>query len=193
MLDGIEPPESAYLTGPGVLEPGLLDSDAAGVLPANSRLVLRAAGAHGCSPEFFTGCAFELLDQPSEVILPSDEHSPGAQAAKAARYIDVVVADGNRAAQDPRRVGLRAVDSASRRRLNRDLVECDAGLKYEMVAQISRNDEDPGIDADRFFVLLYLAKIDGYYTSRVGIHESLGYQGNTAVDEFPGCTHEKHA
>ena len=34
--------------------------------------------------------------------------------------------------------------------------------------------------------------IDGYYTSAIGIHQDLEYQGNTALAEFPGCTHPEH-
>jgi len=31
------------------------------------------------------------------------------------------------------------------------------------------------------------ATIEGYYTSAIGIHQGLQYQGNTALSEFPGC------
>ncbi len=34
--------------------------------------------------------------------------------------------------------------------------------------------------------------IDGYYTSAIGIHKELEYKGNTALAEFPGCTHPEH-
>jgi hypothetical protein len=34
--------------------------------------------------------------------------------------------------------------------------------------------------------------IDGYYTSKIGIHQELEYQGNTALAEFEGCTHPEH-
>ena len=31
---------------------------------------------------------------------------------------------------------------------------------------------------------------DGYYTSKVGLMDELGYQGNAVRAEFPVCTHE---
>ncbi len=34
--------------------------------------------------------------------------------------------------------------------------------------------------------------VDGYYTSKIGIHQDLEYKGNTAISEFPGCTHAEH-
>ena len=33
---------------------------------------------------------------------------------------------------------------------------------------------------------------DGYYTSRAGLLQELGYAGNTALARFPGCTVREH-
>jgi hypothetical protein len=30
--------------------------------------------------------------------------------------------------------------------------------------------------------------VNGYYSSEIGIHQDLEYQGNTYVAEFPECT-----
>ncbi|MEO5823724.1 MAG: gluconate 2-dehydrogenase subunit 3 family protein [Vicinamibacteraceae bacterium] len=40
----------------------------------------------------------------------------------------------------------------------------------------------------RFFGLLKNLTADGYYTSRVGLLEELGYKGNAALAAFPSCT-----
>ncbi len=42
----------------------------------------------------------------------------------------------------------------------------------------------------RFFALLKNLTADGYYTSRTGLIEELGYQGNTVLSAFPDCPHE---
>jgi hypothetical protein len=34
--------------------------------------------------------------------------------------------------------------------------------------------------------------VDGYYTSSIGIHQELRYQGNAYLKEFIGCTHPEH-
>jgi hypothetical protein len=39
----------------------------------------------------------------------------------------------------------------------------------------------------RFFRLLKNLTADGYYTSRIGLVDELGYQGNTALASFPTC------
>jgi gluconate 2-dehydrogenase gamma chain len=40
----------------------------------------------------------------------------------------------------------------------------------------------------RLFRLIKNLTADGYYTSRVGLIEELGYVGNTALAKFPACT-----
>jgi gluconate 2-dehydrogenase gamma chain len=46
---------------------------------------------------------------------------------------------------------------------------------------------DPRLPA-KFFRLIKSLTADGYYTSRVGLLEELGYAGNTALSRFPGCS-----
>lgn len=165
---------------------------AAGVLPGSSSLVQIACRQDAYAPEFFSSSEFSVLDSLTEVILPRDDHSPGAKAAKVARYIDVTAADATADVQKRWRSGLEAVSALTEERFGRDFVKCDAGQHDQIVSEISRNEESPRNETERFFNLLKRATIDGYYTSQVGIVEDLGYQGNTAIDEFPGCTHEEH-
>jgi hypothetical protein len=55
------------------------------------------------------------------------------------------------------------------------------------MAELAGNEDPHGSLEERFFVALKRAAIDGYYTSRIGIHQDLQYQGNEAVRGFPGC------
>ena len=41
-------------------------------------------------------------------------------------------------------------------------------------------------------ILVFGSLIDGYYTSRAGLLEELGYKGNTALGRFPSCTVPEH-
>jgi gluconate 2-dehydrogenase gamma chain len=47
-------------------------------------------------------------------------------------------------------------------------------------------DADPGLPL-RFFRLIKNLTADGYYTSRIGLVQELGYAGNTALSRFPAC------
>src|SRR5262249_32603109 len=53
--------------------------------PKNKR---HPAKARTPAHSFFTPAEFEMVDELSELIIPADEHSPGARAAKVAEYID---------------------------------------------------------------------------------------------------------
>ena len=44
----------------------------------------------------------------------------------------------------------------------------------------------------RFFRLLKNLTADGYYTSRAGLLEELGYKGNTALAAYPACAVPEH-
>ncbi len=44
----------------------------------------------------------------------------------------------------------------------------------------------------RLFRLVKNLTADGYYTSRAGLLEELGYTGNTALASFPACDVREH-
>jgi hypothetical protein len=47
-------------------------------------------------------------------------------------------------------------------------------------------------DSNPFSKLLKEMTIDGYYTSKEGLTQELGWHGNTFLTEFKGCTHADH-
>lgn len=51
--------------------------------------------------------------------------------------------------------------------------------------------EDPASPV-RLFRLVKNLTADGYYTSRIGLVDELGYTGNTALASFPSCTVREH-
>jgi hypothetical protein len=52
-------------------------------------------------------------------------------------------------------------------------------------------DRDSGLPV-RFFRLVKNLTADGYYTSRLGLLEELGYTGNTVLARFPECSVPEH-
>jgi len=70
----------------------------AGVLRANLSAAQHQAhalkaDAKAYKLQFFTAQENDLLDRVAEMILPADDHSPGAHEAKVSLYIDLVVAN----------------------------------------------------------------------------------------------------
>jgi hypothetical protein len=62
---------------------------AAGVLSTSTPLGAQTAA----TATFFTPAELKLVDELSEMIIPADDHSPGARAAKVAAYIDARLAE----------------------------------------------------------------------------------------------------
>src|SRR2546426_11829615 len=52
-----------------------------------------APAAVGLSGKFLTPAEYALLDELTELIIPTDDHSPGARAAGVAGYIDSRLAE----------------------------------------------------------------------------------------------------
>src|SRR5260370_2595748 len=47
-------------------------------------------------------------------------------------------------------------------------------------------------DKTPFFRMIKDLTIDGYYSSREGLSQELGWKGNTYAAKFQGCTHPEH-
>ncbi len=55
-----------------------------------------------------------------------------------------------------------------------------------MLSRISRNEKNPQTPEERFFVDLKYTTADGYYSSKIGIHQEMEYKGNVLLPEFVG-------
>ena len=140
----------------------------------------------------FTAEQAETIDALAEAIIPADDHSPGAKAAKVHEYIDDVVASSPDAVKKTWADGLAAMDGMAHAAYGREFARCTGPQHTALMERISRNEGHPSTLEEKFFGVLKAAAIDAYYTSSIGIHDDLEYQGNTVVVEFPGCAHDEH-
>lgn len=145
------------------------------------------------SPQHFTPAQMRLLDALTETIIPTDDHSPGAKAASVASYIDVIVSAAGITEKKLWDDGLAAIEDMAKRAHGHSFPECDTSQQIALLEKIAANEGRPRTVAEKFFETLKAATVDGYYTSAIGIHQDLQYQGNTMVMEFPGCTDKTHA
>lgn len=133
---------------------------------------------------FFTEGEAELVARLAARIIPADERSGGAVAARVHEYIDFVLSHDSGALQNLWRDGLEQL--APRLKLA-------PGPEIDVVLmELARNEFAPSTPDEEFFVVLKAAIVEGFYTSEEGIRKELGYAGNTYVREFPGCRHQKH-
>jgi hypothetical protein len=134
----------------------------------------------------------QTIDALAEVIIPADDHSPGAKAAKVHEYIDEVVSSSPDAVKKLWADGLATMDRMAHDAYGHEYAQCASPQQTALVEKISRNEERPSTPEEKFFGVLKAAAIDGYYTSTIGIHDDLEYQGNTVVVDFPECAHDEH-
>ena len=130
---------------------------------------------------FFTEEESGVLDQLMEMIIPADDHSPGAREAGTNLFADLLVATSSPSVQKQWRDGLRAMRE-----------EASASSLADALAKAAAHEAAPKTHLEEFFVLLKQMTVNGYYTSATGIHKEMEYVGNAYLGAFPGCTHPEH-
>jgi hypothetical protein len=159
---------------------------------AHQHLVQIAQAPAAYKLQFFSPEQNALLDRLTDIIIPADDRSPGASAAKVSLFIDLMAANSRKDAQQQWLAGLKAVEEEASRRFGKPFLRCSAQQQDQLMTTMAANEGKPSTELERFFARLKSMTIDGYYTSEIGIHRELRYKGNTALAEFPGCTHPEH-
>ncbi len=131
------------------------------------------------APRFLTPDEFALLDELTELIIPTDAHSPGARLAGVAAYIDGRLAESLEPEwQASWRTGLQAVDGLSRELHGKTFLQSTPDERIAVLTRMGAGEEDPKTPPERFFRELKAWTIRGYYTSKIGIHADQEYKGN---------------
>ena len=130
-------------------------------------------------PKTLTPAEMDAVARLSDLIIPRTD-TPGASDAGVPEFID------RRLTASP--------NLAATFRQGMSLLEAGfAQLPVErQVAILTEMSNAPDTDRGRFFRLIKDLTIDGYYSSRAGLVEELGWHGNTFLTEFKGCTHSEH-
>lgn len=164
------------------------------LVPAEVAEAAQRAVASGqpAALRFFTAAQHRTVDALTEVLIPADDRSPGASAARVADYLDVILDEAPAGAQQAWRDGLAALDAASTSQYGQPFVGLTADQQIAVVTEAARNEESPTTPLEKFFGEAKGRTIHGYYTSAVGIHQELKYKGNQFLAEFVGCDHPEH-
>jgi hypothetical protein len=160
---------------------------------AHSRMHSQAAReAKTGALKFFTGEENRTVIEMAERIIPADESSPGATAARVNEYIDLIVSQSPESTKRLWREGLAAINKMSRDRYGKTFADAIVEQQVELLTEISKNERSPQTTEERFFRTIKYATVDGYYTSEIGIQKELRYKGNAYLKEFTGCAHPEH-
>ena len=163
----------------------MLAATAAALASAAAAEAARAGEAAGVAaaqvaPKFFTAAQFALLDELTDVIIPTDARSPGARAAGVAAYIDFRLSETLDTEQQASwRSGLEAVDALSRELHGKAFMEATPEQRVAVVTRMAAGEQgEPKTPTDRFFHQLKGWTVRAYYTSKIGIHVDQQYKGN---------------
>ena len=140
--------------------------------------------------QFFSPEQLQTLDALGETIIPTDDHSPGAKAAHTSEYIDAIVSAAPAKTKKLWTDGLASVERAAQQRVRKPYEQCSADEQVSILKTFAAEEHVPVSLEARFFKALKRATVDGYYTSAIGIHQDLDYQGNEALAAFPDCQHQ---
>lgn len=136
---------------------------------------------------FFAPAEFAVLDELTEIVIPADEHSPGARAAGVAAYIDARLAESPETGKsDLWRNGIQLANHASHQMHGKAFLESAPAERNAVVARMAQNEDEPKTPEEQFFQELKRATVHAYYTSKIGIHQELEYKGNVLLNEFVG-------
>jgi hypothetical protein len=163
---------------------------------AVAAVALRSEVSEARAPRFFTREEFAIVDELSELIIPTDAHSRGARAAGVAAYIDARLGESfEDAPRQEWREGIHRLDELSREMHGHALMSATHGERIALLERISANEDtgmspavqrQPPLPEEAFFETLKGATCQAYYTSRIGIHDELEYKGNVYLQEFIG-------
>jgi hypothetical protein len=155
---------------------------------AETKAAAPATAEHKTAGHFFTPAQHTTVEELTETIIPKDDHSGGAKDAKVADFIDATLRDTTDDQQKTLwREGLRLVDSMSQHYFGKSFAAVTPEQRIEMLTVLSDNTHLTDLPEVRFFNDLKELTVEGYYTSKLGIHDELGYKGNRILKEYVGC------
>jgi hypothetical protein len=149
----------------------------------------RAAAGGAYAPQALSAHAYATLVRLTDLIIPVENGAPGAVAAGAAAWIDMMASE-NDELKTIYTQGLAWMDQAMVTRGAKDFVSAPADRQTALLDLIAyrRNaaqaDLAPGIE---FFSWARRMTVDAFYTSPIGIKD-IDYRGNAVLPSYPAPT-----
>jgi glucoside 3-dehydrogenase (cytochrome c) hitch-hiker subunit len=138
-------------------------------------------------PRFFTADQLSVVDELAEIIIPTDDHSPGARAAGVVSYIDARLGESlDQEKRDSWRHGVQLVNRLSVTMNGQPFLKASPEQRTAVVERLAQNERDPKSPEELFFRELKRATVQAYYTSKIGIHQEMEYKGNVLLNTFVG-------
>lgn len=141
----------------------------------------------GPALKFFSIDEFATLDELTELIIPADDHSPGARAAGVATYLDTRLAESiDEESKKQWHEGLKRIGALSFEMHGKPFLEAAPDQRIAVLSHIATNEKNPQTPDEHFFLKVKFSTADAYYSSKIGIHQEMEYKGNVLLPEFAG-------
>lgn len=175
--------------GLALLASGTLDRVAA--QEVHHLTALAQAGATSAyTPKTFTKKQFATLERLTDLIIPVEEGKPGAVAAGAAAWIDMISSENDKL-KGIYTSGFRWLDGAMKTRGATDFVSAPAAEQtalLDLIAYRRTSTEQPELAPGvEFFTWVRRMTVDAFYTSEIGIKD-IDYRGNAPMGSYPSPT-----
>jgi len=145
----------------------------------------QAAGGGAYTPKTFKAHQYRTLERLTDLIIPVENGAPGALAAGAAAWIDLISSE-NEQLQKTYTDGFAWLDGAMKQRGAADFVSATPDQQAAMLDLIAyRRNESPELTPGiQFFTWVRRMTVDAFYTSEIGIRD-IDYRGNSAMVSYP--------
>ena len=166
---------------------GTLDRVSAQEVHHLAREAQAATGGVAYTPKLFSAHEYHTIERLTDLIVPVENGKPGALAAGAAAWIDLISSENDQL--KARYVdGLAWLDSAMKPAAA-DFVSASPAQQTALLDRIAyrRNasrELTPGIE---FFTWVRRMTVDAFYTSEIGIKD-IDYRGNSPMGSYPEPT-----
>ena len=142
-------------------------------------------------PRLFSDAQNETVTLIAELIIPETD-TPGARAAKVNEHMDFVLSEETPEVRETFLKGLNWVDRKSRERFGADFRQISPEQQLSILTAMASDVTSQDQVGNQFFEDIKRRTTFAYYTSEIGIHQELKYQGNAVLSEWPGCHHAGH-
>jgi gluconate 2-dehydrogenase gamma chain len=151
------------------------------------------AAAAPFTPKALTAAQLESVATLAELIIPTTD-TPGARAALVDRFVDNILVNTTPADKERFLTGLTWMDTRSTALYGKAFTAATPEQQTELLTRLAAEggqsaDDAPGVP---FFRAMKGMTIAGYYSTKIGLEQELGDNGQLFNPVFEGCTHKEH-
>jgi gluconate 2-dehydrogenase gamma chain len=168
---------------------GTLDRVAAQEVHHLTALAQASAGG-AYTPRTFDAHQYQTLERLADLIIPVENGAPGALAAGAPAWIDMISSENDKL-KGIYESGVAWLDTTMKKRSGTDFVTATPAQQTELLDLIayrrSQTQHPELASGIEFFSWVRRMTVDAFYTSEIGIKD-IDYRGNSPMASYPAPT-----